>query len=145
MEEGVTGAAVLALPVRVHGIQLGRPVDLLLGDAPWRVVGIDVLCRDGGTRFVPVAAAHIRDGEIELASALLMLDDSAFYRRQTRSLRALRGAPVERDRRPAGTVADVVVSSDGAVTAVVVRTGAGTHTLTLDGAVVIAGDARRAA
>jgi hypothetical protein len=42
----LSGDALLALPVRLHGIQLGRPVDLLLDREAVRVVGLDVRCGD---------------------------------------------------------------------------------------------------
>ncbi|MDX6413203.1 MAG: hypothetical protein QOH23_613, partial [Gaiellaceae bacterium] len=34
-----TGDELLALPVRLHGIQLGRPVELLLDRDTMRVIG----------------------------------------------------------------------------------------------------------
>ena len=41
-----TGDELLALPVRLHGIQLGRPIDLLLDRDARRAVGLDVFCGD---------------------------------------------------------------------------------------------------
>ena len=48
----ITGDELLALPVRLHGIQLGRPVDLLLDRDAQRIVGLDVLCGDEVHRFL---------------------------------------------------------------------------------------------
>ncbi len=51
---GRRGRELLSLPVRVHGIQLGRPADLLVDVASDRVLGIDVRCGDGVHRFLPI-------------------------------------------------------------------------------------------
>ncbi len=56
-----TGDELLAMPVRLHGIQLGRPVDLLLDRDARRVVGLDVLCGDGVHRFLPLPVGQLRD------------------------------------------------------------------------------------
>ena len=127
------GRELLARPVRIRGIQLGRPVDLVVDPASWRVIGLDVRCGDGVLRFLPLAAARVRGDEVEVRSALLLLDegDTSFYRRGTSSLRRLGGAPVTERGEPAGPLRDVVVSPDGTITAVEVedgrrlRTGAG--------------------
>ena len=50
----VAADELLRLPVRLHGIQLGRPVDVLLDAEAWRVVGLDVLCGDEVHRFLPL-------------------------------------------------------------------------------------------
>ena len=64
----LTGAELLALPVRLHGIQLGRPVDLLLDRDTLRTVGLDVLCGDEVHRFLPLPTASVSDDEIGRAS-----------------------------------------------------------------------------
>jgi len=48
---------LLQLPVRLHGIRLGQPVDLLLDPVEWRALGLVVLCGDEGSRFLVFAAA----------------------------------------------------------------------------------------
>ena len=58
---------LLRLPVRMHGIQLGRPVDVLLDPDGRRVVGLDVLCGDEVHRFLPLAAAELAAEEIGVA------------------------------------------------------------------------------
>ena len=48
----------LHLPVRLHGIQLGRPTDLLLDVESWHVLGFVVRCGDEAVRFLPWAASQ---------------------------------------------------------------------------------------
>ena len=55
---GRAAAELLSLPVRLHGIQLGRPVDALLDARVDRVLGFEVLCGDGAHRFLPFAVAR---------------------------------------------------------------------------------------
>ena len=99
---------LLQLPVQLHGIRIGRPVDLLLDPADWRALGFVVLCRDESSRFLVFAAADVREDAIELASALVLLEDVDFYRDRSRSLRDLLG----------GELRDLLVASDGSVEAV---------------------------
>jgi hypothetical protein len=81
-------SSLLALPVRMHGIQLGRPVDVLVDERGERVVGLELLCGDGARRFLPFAVAEIRSEEIAVESALMLLDerDLDYYRPRTRRL-----------------------------------------------------------
>ncbi|HLM34635.1 MAG TPA: PRC-barrel domain-containing protein [Gaiellaceae bacterium] len=81
-------SSLLALPVRMHGIQLGRPVDVLVDERGERVVGLELLCGDGARRFLPFAVADIRPDEIAVESALMLLDerDLDYYRARTRRL-----------------------------------------------------------
>jgi hypothetical protein len=85
---GISVGDLLALPVRMHGIYLGRPIDVLLHETGERVVGFELLCGDGAHRFLPFAVADVRDGEIAVASALTLLDerDLTYYRERTRRL-----------------------------------------------------------
>ena len=108
---------LLRLPVRLHGIQLGRPVDLLLDGEARRVVGLDVLCGDEVHRFLPLAAAEVSAEEIAVRSAFLLFDDAelAYYRKQGRTLRDLRGIAVEDGRGPLGLLRDLELSDDGAI------------------------------
>ena len=84
--QGRSLSEVLALPVRMHGIQLGTPVDALLDPASNRVVGFEVLCGDGARRFLPLAVARVGVAEIGIESALTLIDerDSDYYRRHAR-------------------------------------------------------------
>jgi hypothetical protein len=81
-------SSLLALPVRLRGIQLGRPVDVLVDVRGERVVGLEILCGDGARRFLPFAVARIRPDEIAVESALTLLDerDLDYYRARTRRL-----------------------------------------------------------
>lgn len=79
---------VLALPVRMNGIQLGRPVEVLLDAHENRVLGFEISCGDGAHRFLPFAVARLRDDEIDVRSALALIDeaDVDWYRRHARRL-----------------------------------------------------------
>jgi hypothetical protein len=96
---------LLQLPVQLHGIRLGRPVDLLLDPVEWRALGFVVLCGDESSRFLVFAAADLREDAIDLPSALVLLEDVDFYRERSRSLRALLGDELR----------DLLVSPDGSV------------------------------
>jgi hypothetical protein len=113
---------LLGLPVRLHGLTLGRPVDALLDRAELKVVGLDVLCGDAEHRFLPVAAAQIADDAISISSPLVLLeeDELAFYRSRTFSFGALRGRPVRRLDRSIGVLRGLRLAADLTVTAVVV-------------------------
>jgi len=102
---------LLQLPVRLNGIRLGRPVDLLLDPGEWRALGFVVLCGDGSSRFLVFAAADLREDAIDVSSALLLLDDVEFYRGRSRSLRDLLGAELR----------DLLVTRGGSVEALVVE------------------------
>ena len=82
---------VLALPVRLHGIQLGRLVDALVDANADRLLGFEVMCGDETKRFLPFAVARIDADEIALESALILIDerDLDFYRRRSRRLSEL--------------------------------------------------------
>jgi hypothetical protein len=86
---GQTAETLLHLPVRIRGIHLGWPVDLILDAQGGRAIGLDVLCADDSHRFLPLAAAEVREDEISVSSALLLLTDVelAFYRAQGSTLR----------------------------------------------------------
>jgi len=111
----LSAAALLGLPVRLQGIKLGRPVDVLVDPEGWRVLGFVVEPRGGALRFLPYAASQPSRAEIAVGSALMLLDDVGFYRKRSVSLRALLGAAVERDGAPVGTLVDLVVQADGEV------------------------------
>jgi hypothetical protein len=99
---------LLQLPVRLHGIRLGRPVDLLLDPVEWRTLGFVVLCGDESCRFLPFAAADVEDDVINVQSALLLLEDVEFYRQRSRSLRdLLRGKLRDLLVTPAGSVVSI--------------------------------------
>jgi hypothetical protein len=121
----MTGGTVewlLRLPVRLHGVALGRPTDVLLDREELKVVGLDVLCGDEEHRFLPVAAAEITDEAISISSPLVLLeeDELAFYRSRTFSFGALRGRPVRRGDRRLGLLRGLRLHADFAVASIVV-------------------------
>lgn len=116
-----SAAALLQLPVRLHGIRLGQPVDVLLETGRWRALGFVVLCGDEVQRFLAFAAAVPREDEIEVGSALMLLEDVDFYRQRATSLRALLGGEVHRRGVPLGPLRDVVASRDGTIVELVVE------------------------
>jgi hypothetical protein len=79
---------LLSLPVRMHGIQLGTPVEALLDARADRLLGFEVLCGDGNRRFLPFTVARLQADEIALESALTLIDerDLGYYRRNSRRL-----------------------------------------------------------
>ena len=127
----MTGDELLRRPVRVHGIQLGQPVDLLLHPTEPQALGLDVLCRDDRHRFLPFSAAEVTERHVEAASPLVLLDlrDGSFYRREARSLSALRGTPL-RDR---SSLQDVVLAPDWTISELVLD---GDEHVPLDGIVL---------
>jgi hypothetical protein len=122
MEER-TGDELLRLPVRLHGIQLGRPVDLLLDPHAQRAVGLDLLCRDEVHRFLPLPTAAVGREEIRILSPFVLLEQHEldFYRARTLGLGRLRGRAVERHGRKVGPLQDVVVAGDGQLVAAIVE------------------------
>ncbi len=121
MEER-TGDELLRLPVRLHGLQLGRPVDLLLDPDAKRAVGLDLLCGDKVHRFLPLPTAAIGRDEIRILSPFVLLErrELDFYRARALALGRLRGRPVERHGRKIGLLQDVVVAGAGQLVAAIV-------------------------
>jgi hypothetical protein len=122
---GLRGDAVLHLPVRARGIELGRPMDIVLDLPGGRAVGIEVFCGDKRRRFLPLAAARIEQDRIAVTSALILLDDlgAEFYRERADALADLRGQEVELGGRRIGPLVDVVLGPDGKLRAYVVKAG----------------------
>ena len=134
---------LLALPVRLHAISVGRPVDVLLDLEERRAVGIDVLCGDHVHRFLPLPTAVVSDEEIAIRSPFVLLEEDqlAFYRQRTVELTALRGSRVRHGDRDVGRLEDVVVRADGTIAAVVVDQ----RELPVDETVRIQSESRQAA
>lgn len=142
----IRGNDLLVLPVRLHGIQLGRPVDILLDRDDLRVVGLDVLCGDEIHRFLPLPVASLTAGEVSISSPLVLLEEDqlAFYKTRAFTLTSLRGRPVERRGRAVGVLDDIVLRSDGSIEQLVVA-GAGEEMLAFDETVRVAAGSRSAA
>jgi len=115
-----SATALLQLPIRLHGIRLGRPVDLLLDSAEWRALGFVVLCGDESLRFLVFAAGDLREDAIEVPSAFLLLEDLDFYRDRSRSLRGLLGRPVADGAPELGELRDLLLRPDGCVDSLLV-------------------------
>jgi len=105
----VSASTALQLPVNLHGIQLGRPVDLLLDPDSWHVLGFVVRCGDESQRFLPLAASQLSHEEIAVGSALLLLEDVGFYRSRGVSFRRLLGGEVQHGGRVQGRLRDLVL------------------------------------
>ena len=108
----LSAAASLRLPVRLHGIQLGRPTDLLLDVESWHAVGLVVRCGDDSVRFLPWAASQPSEAEIAVGSALMLLEDVGFYERRSVSFRSLVGGAIT----AGGVLRDVYIGDGGAIT-----------------------------
>jgi uncharacterized protein YrrD len=121
----LSGDALLALPVRLHGIELGRPVDVLLDREALRVVGVDVLCGDGVHRFLPLPTAAIADGALTIHSPLVLLEEDqlAFYRSRSFTRASMKRNIVMRKGRELGAIRDVIFGRDGRLLAVVIAGG----------------------
>lgn len=114
----------LQLPVCLRGIQLGRPVDMLLDRDSWHVLGFVVRCNDESQRFLPLAASQPSHEEIAVGSALMLLEDVGFYRTRGTSFRRLLGGEVRQSGRPAGRLRDLVLAMGGDVTELELQRGA---------------------
>jgi hypothetical protein len=102
--------------VNLRGIQLGRPVDLLLDLDSWNVLGFVVLCGDDSRRFLPYAAAQVGAEEIAVGSALMLLEDAGFYEKRGVSFRSLLGEEMS-----GGTLKDLVLDAAGHVIELIVE------------------------
>jgi hypothetical protein len=96
--------------VNLHGIKLGRPVDILLDLETWHVLGFVVRCGDESQRFLPFAASQTSATEIAVGSALLLLQDAGFYEERGVSFRSLLAGEVQ-----GGALRDFTFDSSGAV------------------------------
>ena len=78
--------------VRLHGVQIGHVVDVLLDPTDDNPIGLDVRCEDGKHRFLPLAAASLVADEVLIESpfALLDGDELEFYRERSVTLRGRR-------------------------------------------------------
>jgi len=111
----LSAADLLGIPVRLHGILLGRPTDLLLDASARRVLGFVIESGDDAARFLPFAASQPGEDTIAVASALMLLDDLAFYRKHGVSFRSLLGIRIERENAFAGTLIDMHLDLAGDV------------------------------
>jgi len=118
-----SAAASLHLRIELHGIQLGRPTDLLLDTEAWQVLGYVVHCGDESVRFLPYAAAQTSETEIAVGSALMLLEDVGFYEQRGVSYRSLLGSDIGAE----GILRDLVIGAGGAVTELEIERGGSLH------------------
>jgi hypothetical protein len=129
--DGGSVEKLLRLPVRLRGIQLGRPVDLVLDRDARRGLGLEVICGDDEHRFLPLAVGHRGDDAIDVRSPLVLLAENelAFYTSRGSTFASLRGADVLLCGEPLGTMEDLVLAVDGSIETVVVATEDGPREL----------------
>jgi sporulation protein YlmC with PRC-barrel domain len=84
------GAELLNKRVVTSGIELGRVVDVIFDESGENAIGLDVHCKDGENRFLPMATADVSDGDVTVGSSLMLLepDQLDFYRAKGRALRS---------------------------------------------------------
>ena len=77
--------------VRLHGVQIGHVVDVILDPAD-NPIGLEVRCEDGKHRFLPLAAASLVADEVLIESPFAMLDgdELEFYRERSATVRGRR-------------------------------------------------------
>ena len=86
----MSGVELLNKRVVTSGIELGRVVDVIFDETGENAIGLDVHCKDGENRFLPLATADLDDGEIVIDSPLVLLEPEQldFYRARGRALRS---------------------------------------------------------
>jgi hypothetical protein len=143
----LSGDALLALPVRLHEIQLGHPADLLLDRESFRAVGLDVVCGDDAHRFLPLPTAVVSEDGIAIRSPLVLLEEGErdFYLARAFTLSSLRGRVVQRGRSEAGTLRDVVLGPAWELVAVIVESEGQSRRVVFDGTIRFAPESRSAA
>jgi hypothetical protein len=136
--DGGSVETLLRLPVRLRGIQLGRPVDLVLDRERRRGLGLEVMCGDEERRFLPLAVGQRSEDAIEVRSALVLLEERelAFYTDRGSTFTSLRGSQVLVGNEPVGIVEDVILAIDGSIETVRVATPDGPRDLALTADVV---------
>lgn len=137
----------MRVPIRVHGIQLGWPVDVIFDRELRRALGLEVHCRDDARRFLPLAVATQSGEALSIASSLLLLDESElrFYTERGATFASLRETVVERAGRVLGQLQDLELADDGTIEELVVRTARGTVDVPYDARVTLAPGGVRAA
>jgi len=84
----------------------------LLDVESWHALGFVVHCGDDVVRFLPWAASQPSATEVAVGSALLLLEDVAFYERRSASFRSLIGGELPLG----GVLRDVLIGDSGAIT-----------------------------
>ena len=92
---------LLRVPVLTRGIRLGEVENVLLDAEEPRILGLEVHCGDGASRFLPYSTARRGERRIEIDSTFTLLDS-----RELEFVRSLAGVPELADARvePDGTL-----------------------------------------
>lgn len=143
---GISVGALLRAPVRLHGIQMGWPVDVIFDRERRRALGVEVHCGDDERRFLPFAVASFSDDALVIPSSLVLLDpgELRFYTERGATFAALRGVSVERAGRSIGALQDLQLDISGWITELVVKTASGVVHVPFDDAVSLAAAVRAA-
>lgn len=138
---------LLRARVRLHGIQVGRPVDVILDRGQRRALGFEVHCGDDKRRFLPFSVAGFSDDTLAITSSLLLLDGSElrFYTDRGSNFASLRHTPVHRDGRLLGALADLRLSANGEIEALVANTQHGQFEVAYDARITLGPSGVRAA
>jgi hypothetical protein len=138
---------LLALPLRLRGILLGRPIDLLLDRDELKVLGFELLSGDGSHRFVPLPTVSVSADELLVSSPLVLLEEGelAFYRTRTIALSTLRNQAVSQDGHEVGVLRDIGFGPDGALLEVIVEADGGRLAVPYDESVRFAARSRSVA
>ena len=85
---GQTASTLLRAPVLTRGIRLGEVENVLLDAEEPRILGLEVRCGDGASRFLPFTTARRGAHGIEIDSTFTLLDprELEFYRAHGRTL-----------------------------------------------------------
>ena len=137
MADVVGVGALVGRSVRLHGIELGRVVDVILDEPVRRAIGFETLCGDGVRRLLPFAGAEVTGDAVEAASSLVLVDDLAFYRSRGHGCVELWGSVVQRSGVPLGTLVDLLVARNGEVAEFVVATPGGRRAVPADDEVTL--------
>jgi len=84
------GVELLNRRVLTGGIEPHCAQRVIFDESGENVIGLDIRCKDGENRFLPMATADVRDGDVTVGSPLLLLqrDQLDFYRAKGRALRS---------------------------------------------------------
>jgi hypothetical protein len=129
----LSASAALQLPVRMRGITLGQPVDLIVDVGGWQTIGFVVRCGDASRRFLPYAASQPGDEEVAVASALMLLEDVGFYESRGVSFRSLLDGEVV----GAGVLRDLLIGDAGAIVSLEVERDGGRHRIPAAGSTIL--------
>jgi sporulation protein YlmC with PRC-barrel domain len=85
---GQTASTLLRAPVLTRGIRLGEVENVLLDAEEPRILGLEVRCGDGASRFLPFTTARRGAVGIEIDSTFTLLEprELEFYRARGRTL-----------------------------------------------------------